>query len=101
MRIDQIFSCKSYLEGKKVKLEALDFTDYALRVGYGECPIRTWEEMKAITRKQFVLSYFHRELHNKLKHFTQGSKSMDDYYKEMEMAMIRANILKDQEATMA
>ncbi|RDY10584.1 hypothetical protein CR513_04870, partial [Mucuna pruriens] len=59
MCVDQIFSCQSYLEGKKVKLVALEFTNYALvwwdqmykeRARYGECPIRISEEMKAIMR---------------------------------------------------
>lgn len=31
----------------------------------------------------------------------QGSKSVKNYYKEMEIAMIRVNIEEDQEATMA
>jgi hypothetical protein len=29
----------------------------------------------------------------------QGYKSIDDYYKEMEIAMIRANVEEDREAT--
>jgi hypothetical protein len=29
----------------------------------------------------------------------QGSKSVDEYYKEMEVAMIRANVEEDREAT--
>ncbi|RVW89762.1 Transposon Ty3-G Gag-Pol polyprotein [Vitis vinifera] len=32
---------------------------------------------------------------------TQGYRSMDDYHKEMEIAMIQANVEKDREATMA
>ncbi|KAL4369237.1 hypothetical protein GQ457_05G022300 [Hibiscus cannabinus] len=31
----------------------------------------------------------------------QGSRSVEDYYKEMEVAMMRANIVEDREATMA
>ncbi|KAF7821194.1 hypothetical protein G2W53_026649 [Senna tora] len=31
----------------------------------------------------------------------QGSKSVEEYYKEMEIAMIRANVVEDREATMA
>ena len=31
----------------------------------------------------------------------QGSKSVDDYYKEMEISLIRANIEQTNEATMA
>ncbi|RDY05645.1 hypothetical protein CR513_10493, partial [Mucuna pruriens] len=32
---------------------------------------------------------------------SRGSKNVDDYHKEMEITMIRANILEDQEGTMA
>ncbi|KAL2251943.1 UNVERIFIED_CONTAM: hypothetical protein Sindi_2316600 [Sesamum indicum] len=41
------------------------------------------------------------KLHNHLQRLTQGSKSVDEYYKEMEIAMIRTNIIEDNEATMA
>ncbi|KAL0313445.1 UNVERIFIED_CONTAM: hypothetical protein Sradi_5743800 [Sesamum radiatum] len=110
MRVEQIFSCHNYSENKKVKLAALEFTDYALvwwdqmqkeRIRNGERPITTWEEMRAIMRRRFVPSYYRRELHNYLQHLTQGSKSVDEYYKEMEIAMIRTNIMEDNEATMA
>jgi hypothetical protein len=37
----------------------------------------------------------------KLQGLTQGSRSVDEYFKEMEIAMIRANVIEDQEATMA
>jgi hypothetical protein len=37
----------------------------------------------------------------KLQRLIQGSKSVDEYYKEMEVAMIRANVEEDREATMA
>ncbi|RDY04714.1 hypothetical protein CR513_11536, partial [Mucuna pruriens] len=104
MRVDQIFSCQSYSKGNKVKLATLEFTNYVLvwwdqmqkeRARYGERPLRTWEEIKAIMRRRFVSSYFHKELHDKLQ------RLYDDYHKEMEMTMVRANILEDQEATMA
>uniref|UniRef100_A0A2N9HUP0 Integrase catalytic domain-containing protein n=1 Tax=Fagus sylvatica TaxID=28930 RepID=A0A2N9HUP0_FAGSY len=44
-----------------------------------ERAIETWEEMRAIMRR----------------------RSVDDYYKEMEIALIRANVEEDREATMA
>ncbi|KAL0349753.1 UNVERIFIED_CONTAM: hypothetical protein Sradi_4124500 [Sesamum radiatum] len=66
-----------------------------------ERPITTWEEMRAIMRRRFVPSYYHHELHNHLQRLTQDSKSVDEYYKEMEIATIRTNIIEDNEATMA
>jgi hypothetical protein len=32
---------------------------------------------------------------------TQGNKSMEEYHKELEMTMIRANVNKDEEMTMS
>ena len=40
-------------------------------------------------------------MYQKLQSLTQGSRSVEDYYKEMEIAMIRANVEEDREATMA
>ena len=66
-----------------------------------ERPIETWEEMKATMRRRFVPSHYYRDLYQKLQSLTQGYKSMDDYLKEMEIVMIRANVEEDREATMA
>ncbi|KAL4388854.1 hypothetical protein GQ457_09G017920 [Hibiscus cannabinus] len=57
--------------------------------------------MKAIMRKRFIPTHYHRELLRKLQNLTQGSMSVEDYFKEMELAMIRANIEEDQETTIA
>ena len=64
-------------------------------------PIETWEEMKAIMCKRFVPTHYYRELYNKLQYLVQGSKSVEEYHQAMEIAMIRANINEDREATMA
>ena len=66
-----------------------------------ERPIETWKEMKASMRRQFVLSHYYRDLYKKLQSLTQGYKSVDDYHKEMEIAMIQANVEEDRESTMA
>ncbi|RVW82157.1 putative mitochondrial protein [Vitis vinifera] len=86
-KVEFIFECHNYSEEKKVKLVVIEFTDYAIiwwdqlvmnkRRNY-ERPIETWEEMKATMRRR-----------------------VDDYHKEMEIAMIRANVEEDREATMA
>ncbi|KAL4367917.1 hypothetical protein GQ457_05G021280 [Hibiscus cannabinus] len=109
-KIEHIFECHNYSELKKVKLAAIEFTDYALiwldqltasRRCNGEHPISTWNEIKAVMRRRFIPTHYHRELFNKLQNLTQGNRSVEDYYKEMEVAMIRANIDEDREATMA
>ena len=109
-KVELVFDCHNYSEEKKVKLAAVEFTDYAIvwwdqlimnrRKNY-ERPIDTWEEMKAVMRRRFVPSHYYRDLHLKLQSLKQGTKSVEDYHKEMEIALIRANIDEDREATMA
>ena len=91
-------------------MAAHEFSDYALiwwdqvekeRERNRDYPIDTREEMKSLMRRRFVPSCYHRELHNKLQRITQGSRSVDEYFKEMEVAMIRANVGDEREATMA
>ncbi|RDX81539.1 hypothetical protein CR513_37763, partial [Mucuna pruriens] len=57
--------------------------------------------MKSFMRRRFVPSHYHRDLHKYLQCLTQGSISVEDYYKEMEMTMIRTNVEEDHDATMA
>src|SRR5262249_23530927 len=67
----------------------------------GERLIMSWEEMKLVMRKRYIPSHYYRDLYRKLQGLTQGSKSVEDYYKEMEIAMIRASVKEDCEVTMA
>ncbi|XP_038975640.1 uncharacterized protein LOC120106674 [Phoenix dactylifera] len=57
--------------------------------------------MKAAMRRRFVPSHYYRDLHLKLQSLKQGTKSIEEYHKEMEITMIRANVEEDREATMA
>uniref|UniRef100_A0A2N9F5Q6 CCHC-type domain-containing protein n=1 Tax=Fagus sylvatica TaxID=28930 RepID=A0A2N9F5Q6_FAGSY len=109
-KIDLVFDCHHYSEEKKVKLAVIEFTDYAIiwwdqlvtnRRRNNERPVETWGELKALMRQRFVPSHFYRDLYQKLQNLTQGSRSVEDYHKEMEVAMIRANVEEDREATMA
>ena len=63
--------------------------------------VQTWGEMKALMRRRFVPNHYYRDLYLKLQGLNQGYKIVDEYHKEMEIAMIRANVVKDREATMA
>ena len=109
-KVDRVFECHNYSEEKKVKLAVVEFTDYASvwwdqlvisRRRNGEHAVSTWNEMKVIMRKRFVPQHYYRELYNGLQRLVQGSKSVEQYYQDMEMAMIRANVVEDREATMA
>uniref|UniRef100_A0A2N9J4Z6 CCHC-type domain-containing protein n=1 Tax=Fagus sylvatica TaxID=28930 RepID=A0A2N9J4Z6_FAGSY len=109
-KIDLVFDCHNYSEEKKVKLAVIEFTDYAIiwwdqlvtnRRRNNERLVETWGELKALMRRRFVPSHFYRDFYQKLQNLTQGSRSVEDYHKEMEVAMIRANVEEDREATMA
>ena len=109
-KVDLIYDCHNYSEEKKIKLAAVEFTDYAVvwwdqqltaRRRNEEPQLETWEEMKRLMRKRFVPKHYYRDLFLKLQGLTQGNKTVDEYYKEMEIAMIRANVEEDREATMA
>jgi hypothetical protein len=93
-----------------VKLVVIEFIDYAIiwwdqlvtnRRRNNERPVEMWGELKALMRRRFVPSHFYRDLYQKLQNLTQGFRSVEDYHKEMEVAMIRANVEEDREATMA
>ena len=64
-------------------------------------PIETWEGIKSIMRRQFDPSHYYKDLYQKVQSLTQGYRNVDDYYKEMETAMIWANVEEDREAIVA
>ena len=59
--------------------------------------METWVEMKRIMRKRYVPASYIRDLKFKLQKFSQGSKGVEEYYKEMELFMIQAKIKEDEE----
>jgi hypothetical protein len=58
----------------------------------GRDHINTWAEMKRVMRRLFIPSSYHRDLRNRLQILKQGSKSFDEYFKEMEFLLIRSDI---------
>ncbi|KAI3473736.1 hypothetical protein Pfo_031398 [Paulownia fortunei] len=99
-KVELVFDCHNYSELKKVKLAVIEFFDYAIiwwdklilnRRINRECSISTWEDMKSVMRRRFVPSYYYQELY----------QNVEDYFKKMEITMIRANVEEDREATMA
>ena len=88
----------------------IEFTVYAMiwwdqivinRMRNGDRPIQSWGEMKVLMRRRFVPNHYYRDLYLKLQGFNQSYKRVDEYHKEMEIAMIQANVVEDREAIMA
>ena len=63
--------------------------------------IDTWTEMRRVMRKRYVLTSYNRTMRQKLQRLSQGSLTMEEYYKEMKMTLVRANIEEETEDTMA
>ncbi|XP_017628658.1 uncharacterized protein LOC108471570 [Gossypium arboreum] len=51
-------------------------------------------------RKHFIPPHYYRDIKRILQRLVQGNRSVDEYFKEMEMLMHRANIQEDEETTM-
>ena len=67
MKIKQLFACHNYTEDKKMKVVAMEFTDYTLIwwnqlqmkiARYEEPLVDSWEEMKMLMRIRFVPSHY-------------------------------------------
>jgi predicted enzyme involved in methoxymalonyl-ACP biosynthesis len=52
-------------------------------------------------RARFVPSYYARDLLHKLQQLRQGTKSVEEYYQELQMSMLRCNLDEDEEPAMA
>ena len=74
-KVELIFYCHNYSEEKKVKLVAVEFTDYSIdwwdqiilsRRRNRERPVDTWDKMKRVMRRRFIPSHYYRELYQRL-----------------------------------
>jgi hypothetical protein len=52
-------------------------------------------------RARFVLSYYARDLINKLQQLKQDAKSVEEYYQELQIGMLHCNLEEREDATMA
>ena len=51
-------------------------------------------------RRRFVPNHYYRELYQRLRSLSQSTKSVDEYFKEIKLIMIQANVKEDKETTM-
>ena len=109
-KVEKIFDVHEYSEKKKVKLAVVEFSGHASTWWRKTCrtrteqfkkPISSWMVLKKLMRKKYVPPHHKRDLLHKLQSLTQGSKSVDEYYNEMDQALMRSNIDEDEDTTMA
>jgi hypothetical protein len=109
LKMDQLWRLHDYTEDRKIKLASSEFDGYALLWWHGlvnarreanDLPIRSWREMKEEMQHRFVPRNYRRSLYDKLQNLKQGTSSMDEYYKEMELIMQRAKVREEPEQTM-
>ncbi|KAK1617422.1 hypothetical protein QYE76_022939 [Lolium multiflorum] len=110
LKVDKIFRIHNYSGAKKVAMASLEFEDYAntwweqvvtLREEKGDPPIDTWEDMKEEMQARFVPTHYKTDLFNKLQKLKQGTKTVEEFFKEMELTMMRANIQESENQTIA
>ena len=101
MKVKQIFACHEYSEEKKIMLATMGFDDKALtwskleenaRERIRKPKIATWKEIKEFIRKIFLPPYYEKYVYDRLQNLTKGSKSLEEYHKEMIMTIRKANV---------
>ena len=106
LKMEQLWRLHDYTEDRKIKLASSEFDGYALLWWHGlvnarheanELPIRSWREMKEEMQHRFVPRNYRRSLYDKLQNLKQGTLSVDEYYKEMELIMQRAKVREEPE----
>nr|XP_027062889.1 uncharacterized protein LOC113689296 [Coffea arabica] len=108
-KIEMVFSCQNYTEVQKVQLATMEFTEYAVvwwdqikksRRRNGLPELFPWPELRTMMRTRFVPGHYTRDLYHRLQTLVQGNRSVDEYHKEMEILILRADVQEDPEATM-
>ena len=107
--MEQLWRLHDYTKVRKIKLASSEFDGYALLWWHGlvnarreanDLPIRSWREMKEEMQHRFVPRNYRRSLYDKLQNLKQGTLSVDEYYKEMELIMQRAKVREEPEQTL-
>src|SRR4051812_11864537 len=109
MKIEQLWRLHEFTDNKKIKLASSEFDGYALlwwnglvsaRRETNRAPVTTWADMLLHMHHRFVPRNYRRSLYDKLQNLKQGTLSVDEYYKEMELIMQHARVREYPEQTM-
>ncbi|KAF8114944.1 hypothetical protein N665_0031s0034 [Sinapis alba] len=109
-KMESNFLVQGTYERNKVKIVVSEFNDYALlwweqlgltRNRLRELPVTTWEQLVMHMRRKFVPAHYQREILSKLRRLMQGTKTVQDYYQELETLLIRAYLREGDEMVMS
>ena len=103
----QKFTCHEFPEDTCARAATNEFTDFVSvwwiehgKKNPNNIP-RTWNALKRVMRARFVPSYYACDMINKLQQLRQGGKSVEEYYQELQMGMLRCNLEEEEEPDMA
>src|SRR6185295_19538041 len=91
-KTEQIFDLQQLNDAQRVAYASIKFEGFADqwwteekedRARNGDDPIETWEELKEALKFRFVPVDFTARVHERLEQLKQGSRSPDEYYKEL------------------
>jgi hypothetical protein len=109
LKIDKLWRLHDYTEDRKIKVASSKFDGYALRwwgnltrtrQEEGDHPVITCRTMKQVMRDRFISCNYICSLYDKLQNLKQDTKTVDDYYQEMELIMKRARVHDQPEQTL-
>jgi hypothetical protein len=105
--VEQKFTCFEFPENARVRAVTSEFSDFASVwwMEYGkkhpnDIP-QTWIALMRVMRARFAPSYYARDLINKLQQLKQCAKSVEEYFQELQIGMLRCNLEEREDAAMA
>jgi hypothetical protein len=107
LSVDQNFACYEFSEVNKVRAATSEFTNFAsiwwheYQTTHPAAIPQTWNALKRIMRSHFVPSYYARDLLHKLQQLRQGNKSVEEYYQELQIGMLRCGLVENEEVVMS
>jgi len=106
--VEQIFHIYDVDEDQCIKLSSLEFEDYVMQwwhqlvkdIRLNKRPfVVSWNDLKVCMCAQFVPLHYRKEILLKLQR--QGSKTLDEYFKDIEVTLTKINMHESEESKIA
>jgi len=106
-KVEQIFNVYEVEEDQKVKLASLEFLDYAMQWWHQivmdidlnkRSVVVSWYDFKECMHVRFVPPHYRNELLLKLQRLHQGSRTVDEYFKDLETTLTKINMHDSEES---